>query len=160
MSVAAVIFPIGFLLFGFFEDLLGGNHDAAVFLKSYFDFIGIWIGFFLVVIIIRFNRPMLNAVKYCSPRVRSADSVGRKGNRAYNNIRGLVFGLALGFGCNGFCILMSVLFGDIHLEYSGFKLTPCSDWMPHQQRMVCSIMSTSVWREASAPYCFSSLWAL
>ena len=118
--------PMGSLLLDFFKSLLGGNNDAAVFLKGYFDFFGIWIGFFLVVIIVKFNRPMLHVAKYQSPRVRGeADSAaGRKANPAGNNIRGLLIGLALGFGCNGFCVLMSVLSGDIHIEYSGFKLVP------------------------------------
>ena len=81
---------------------------------------------FLVVIIFRSNRPMLKAVKYCSSRTLGAgDSVnGRKPNPAGNNIKGLLIGLALGFGCNGFCILMSVLLGDIYIEYSGVKLVP------------------------------------
>ena len=126
LGVSVFIFPIGAFLRGFFDTLLGGDHDAAVFLKDYFDFIGIWIGFFLVVIIVKGNRPMLKAAKYCSPRLRGGaeGADGRKGNRAGNNIPGLLIGLALGFGCNGFCILMSVLAGDIHIEYSGFKLVP------------------------------------
>lgn len=126
MTVAELIFPIGTLLFGFFKNILGGDQDAAIFLKNYFDFISIWIGFFLAVIIVKSNRPMLQAVKYCSPRKHGGkDSVtGRRRNRAGNNFGGLLNGLALGFGCNAFCVLMSVLFGDIHLEYSGLKLIP------------------------------------
>ena len=111
---------------GFFETLLGGDHDAAVFLKDYFNFFGIWIGLFLVVLVFKANRPMLHAVKYCRPYLRkdSSEMVGPKTNRAGNNIRGLLIGFALGFGCNGFCILMSSLMGDIHFEYSGFGLVP------------------------------------
>ena len=126
VAVAVLVFPVGVMASGFFEKLLGGNHDAAMFLKDYFDFISIWIALFLVVLIFKGNRPMLGAVKYCSPRLRGgADGdTDRKGNRAGNNIRGLLIGFALGFGCNGFCVLMSVLLGDIHLEYSGFKLIP------------------------------------
>ena len=114
------------LAFGFFKIILGGNQDAASFLMNYALFISIWIIVFPVVILFKGNRPMLHAVKYCSPRVRGGeDSVsGRNGNPAGNNLRGFLIGLALGFGCNGFCILMSVLLGDIHLEYSGFKLIP------------------------------------
>lgn len=126
LGVSVFIFPIGAFLRGFFETLLGGDHDAASFLKDYFDFIGIWIGLFLVVIIVKGNRPMLKAAKYCSPRLRGGaeGAAGRRGNRSGNNFPGLLIGLALGFGCNGFCILMSVLAGDIHIEYSGFKLVP------------------------------------
>ena len=39
-------------------------------------------------------------------------------------ITGLLIGLALGFGTNGFCVLMSALLGDIHLAYSGFRPVP------------------------------------
>ncbi len=125
VTVGSFLVPGG-LLVGSVEKIFGGDHDAAVFLLDYFAFFGIWITTFLVVIIARGNRPMLRAVKYCSSRVRGeADSAaGRAGNRAGNNFRGLLIGLALGFGCNGFCVLMSVLMGDIYLEYSGFKLVP------------------------------------
>ena len=126
LSVSVLIFPIGLLVVGFFEKILGGDHDAAVFLMEYFDFISIWIGMFLVVIIFKGNRPMLRAVKYYSPRAREGGNgvTGRNTNRAANNIKGLLIGLALGFGCNGICVLFSALLGDIHLEYSGFKLVP------------------------------------
>ena len=125
VSVGSFFVPGG-LIVGFFEKILGGDHDAAVFLIDYLTFFGIWITFFLAVVIFKANRPMLQAVKYYSPRVRGeADGANdRKANRAGNNIRGLLIGLALGFGCNGFCILMSVLLGDIYLEYSGFELVP------------------------------------
>ena len=125
-TAASIVLPVGVPVFGFFKSILGGDHDAAVFLEDYFSFFSMWIGLFLVVLLFKGNRPMLHAVKYCSPRVRGdADSAsGRRANRAGNNIIGLLIGLALGFGCNGFCVLISVLAGDIHLEYSGFKLVP------------------------------------
>ncbi|MBQ6469283.1 MAG: CPBP family intramembrane metalloprotease [Lachnospiraceae bacterium] len=120
-----IIVPAG-LLVGPFEKILGGDHDAAVFLLQYFSFLGVWIVFFLAAVIFKGNRPMLQAVKYCSPRAKGGadDAADRKANRAGNNLRGLLIGLALGFGCNGFCILMSVLLGDIHIEYSGFEPLP------------------------------------
>ena len=137
MLLSVVAIPIGMLAMGFFESVLGGNHDAVAFLREYFDFIGIWIVFIPVVMIIKFNRPMLNAIKYVSPRgKKNSDDAGNnlsespdpaggiKKNRAGNNIRGLLIGLALGFISNGFCILMSALMGDIHLEYSGFEIMP------------------------------------
>ena len=115
----------GVLFVGFFEKILGGNHDAAVFLIDYFNFFGIWVVFFLVVVIFKGNRPMLQAIKYSSPRMQeSADSTVKRRNRAGNNLRGLLIGFAMGFGCNGFCILMSVLLGDIYIEYSGFEPLP------------------------------------
>ena len=128
ISVAsAIIIPTGFIpdrLFNVFFE--GGNTDAAAFLKLYFNFISIWIVLFLIILIFKGNRPMLRAVKYCSPRVqKDAGGInGRKKNRAGNNIRGLLIGLALGFACNGSCVLLSVLLGDIHLEFNGFKVLP------------------------------------
>ena len=126
IGLSTAFLPFGTQVLSFFERILGGDHDAAVFLKNYFDFIGIWIGLFLVVLIFKGNRPMLKAVKFCSSHVGKDGSgaAGMNGNRAGNNFRGLLIGLALGFGCNGFCILMSVLLGDIYLTYSGFKLVP------------------------------------
>jgi len=121
VTFSAMLLPLGKLAMGFFEWVLGGDRDAAEFLRNYFDFISIWIGLFLIVILFKGNRPMLKAAKYESPRIRAA---GIGGNRAGNNFRGFLIGLALGFGCNGFCILMSVLMGDISLSYSGFKLVP------------------------------------
>lgn len=125
MSVSSMI-PAGKVLLPVFERILD-NHDAAVFLRNYFDFIGIWIGMLLVVILFRANRPMLRAVKYCGSRSdNSGEAVdgGRANRAAGNNLKGALIGLALGFGANGFCVLMSVLMGDIHLEYSGFELLP------------------------------------
>ena len=118
-----VAFPIGIFAFKPFEMILK-DHDAAVFLKDYFDFSSIWVGYFLAVVLIIFNWPMLKAVKYCSPKINKDVSDGVKKNRAGNNIRGLLIGLALGFSCNFICILISVIAGDIHLEYSGFKMIP------------------------------------
>lgn len=119
--MATSVFPIGSWLekINFFERILGGDHDAGAFLRNYFEFISIWIGIFLVVIIFKSNRPMFRALKYYSPRRTDA-----AGNRPGNNILGFLAGLALGFACNAFCILMSSLLGDIHLEYSGFKPLP------------------------------------
>lgn len=122
--VSMVAFPVGIPAIRVFERILGGNHDAAEFAGSYFDFISIWIGLFLVAVIFKNNRPMLNAVKYQSPRVLSCGAGAAGGNRAGNNVRGLLIGLALGFGSNGFCILMSALMGDICLEYAGFQPLP------------------------------------
>lgn len=123
--VSAFFFPTGWTIH-LFENLLGGNHDAAEFLNNYFSFISIWIGFILVVCLIKGNRPMLRAAKYCSPGLKKGTdgAVTGNGNRAGNNFMGLLIGLALGFGCNGFCILMSSLTGNIHLAYSGFKPVP------------------------------------
>ena len=67
--VSAFFFPTGWTIH-LFENLLGGNHDAAEFLNNYFSFISIWAGFILVVCLIKGNRPMLRAAKYCSPGLK------------------------------------------------------------------------------------------
>ncbi len=115
----------GILSFGLF---LGGSIISAVFLKlinpeailhkylgsdnlvtffiDYLLFFGIWIMAIIFIAIPKYNRPMLNAWGY---------------NREGNNIKGIIAGALLGFGTNGFCVLMSVLMGDIKLSYTGFR---------------------------------------
>ncbi|MBQ4252099.1 MAG: CPBP family intramembrane metalloprotease, partial [Erysipelotrichaceae bacterium] len=75
------------------------------FLENYLIFFGIWIIILLNPLIFKGNRPMLKAIGY-----------SRKGN----NVTGFLMGLLLGFGTNGFCILMSLLAGDIKLSFYGF----------------------------------------
>ena len=75
------------------------------FLENYADFFGIWILTVLVVVCFQANRPMIKAIRY-----------SKKGN----NLKGLLVGFLLGFGTNGFAILMSWLAGDIKLSYYGF----------------------------------------
>ena len=75
------------------------------FLENYLLFFGIWIVILLNPLIFKGNRPMLKAIGY-----------SRKGN----NVTGFLMGLLLGFGTNGFCILMSLLAGDIKLSFYGF----------------------------------------
>ena len=86
-----------------------GDADSAEFLMDYFDFYGIWIVFMLVILIFRDNRPMWKAFLY---------------NGHGNTLKAVLTGSLLGFGMNGFCILMSVIMGDIKLSYSGFKAVP------------------------------------
>ena len=86
--------------------LAGGNEDAAQFLEQYLSFDGIWILFFLIVLLFKANRPMLKALTY------------RKNT---HNVKGALAGLLLGFGMNGICILLSCLTGDIKLSFNGFK---------------------------------------
>ena len=88
-----------------FEKWLGSDNLAAFF-SEYLMFIGIWIITFLFVVVPKSNRPMLKAWGY---------------NRDGNNIKGIIAGALLGFGCNGFCVLMSVLMGDIKLSFYGFN---------------------------------------
>ena len=90
-----------------FEKWLGSDNLAAFF-SEYLMFIGIWIITFLFVVVPKSNRPMLKAWGY---------------NRDGNNIKGILAGALLGFGCNGFCVLMSVLMGDIKLSFYGVNPT-------------------------------------
>ncbi len=86
--------------------LITTSESVTQFLLDYFWFIGIWILFFLVCVIWKRNRPMLRQL---AP------------NRNGNNLKGALIGLLLGFGTNGFCILMSVILGDIHLSFYEFS---------------------------------------
>ena len=86
-----------------------GDADSVEFLLSYWNFFGIWIVFIVVALLFRDNRPMLKAFFY---------------NRHGNNLKAILAGILLGFGINGFCILMSCIMGDIKLSYSGFAPVP------------------------------------
>ena len=83
-----------------------GSDNLAAFFSDYLMFFGIWIATLLIIAIPKTNRPMLKAWGH---------------NRDGNNIKGIVVGALLGFGCNGFCVLMSVLMGDIKLSFYGFN---------------------------------------
>ncbi len=82
-----------------------GDADSVEFLLQYFNFYGIWIVFMLVILLFKSNWPMWKAFLY---------------NRHGNNLKAIPAGILLGFGMNGFCILMSVIMGDIKLSFSGF----------------------------------------
>lgn len=82
-----------------------GNRDAVAFLLLYFTFIGIWIMFFLVISVFRDNRPMWSCLAF---------------RRGGNSLPAALAGLFGGFAANGFCVLMSVIRGDVKLSWSGF----------------------------------------
>ena len=84
------------------------DEGVTTFLSMYFEFIGIWIAFILLITIFRSNWPMWKAFFY---------------NGHGNNIRSILVGILLGGGMNGFCILMSVLQGDIKLSFNAFEPT-------------------------------------
>lgn len=65
--------------------------------------------FLIVMAVFKKNRPML---KTLTPYM--------KGNR----IQYALLGLLGGFACNGICVLISVLTGDIKLSFAGFELIP------------------------------------
>ncbi len=81
------------------------SESMLTFLENYLDFFGIWIIILLVVVGFEANRPMLKAISY-----------SQKGN----NLKGLLVGILLGLGTNGFAVLMSWLAGDIKLSFYGF----------------------------------------
>ncbi len=100
---------LSLFLFGFLdieEKLTAwlGSDNMGTFLSDYLFTIGVWIAGLLFMIIPKKNRPMLKALK---------------SNKTGNNLKGIIIGLLLGFGTNGFCVLMSVITGDIKLSYNG-----------------------------------------
>ena len=76
------------------------SESMVEFLKNYLLFIGIWIVVLLAVILPPGNRPMLKGLRF--------------------RLKGFLVGLLLGFGTNGFAVLMSWLAGDIKLSFGGF----------------------------------------
>ena len=74
--------------------------------NSYFIFLGIWVLLFALLLCFKGNRPMLQVF-------------GRKARG--NNAKGLLFGLALGFAMNAFCVLVAVLHKDIHIRFEAFR---------------------------------------
>ena len=92
-------------LSGILGKLLGSD-NLTVFLSDYLSFFGIWVAVLIFVLIPKANRPMLKAWGY---------------NKRGNNMKGIGWGLLLGFGTNAFCVLMSVLMGDIKLSFFGFQ---------------------------------------
>ena len=83
-----------------------GDADSVEFLLQYFGFFGIWIAFMLVALVFRNNWPMWKAFFY---------------NGHGNNLKAIPIGILLGFGLNGFCVLMSCIMGDIKLSFNEFR---------------------------------------
>ena len=84
-----------------------GSDNLGTFLAQYLGTFGAWAAFLLFAIIFKRNHPMLRAI---AP------------NKSLNNMKGILLGLLLGFGSNGFCVLMSWLMGDIKLSYNGIDV--------------------------------------
>ena len=100
------LFIIKATLSGLIAKITGGDAALGEFLSDYFLFIGIWIFIILDLILNKHNRPMF---KHLLP------------NKKGNTLRGFIIGVLLGFGCNGFCVLLSILLGDIKLSYNGIR---------------------------------------
>lgn len=99
-----------------------GSDNIGTFLGQYLATFGVWVSFLLFVIIFKRNRPMLKAL---AP------------NRSLNNLKGILLGALLGFGTNGFCVLMSYLSGDIKLSYNGI------DWKLLIAFLICVFIQSS-----------------
>lgn len=83
--------------------------DAYREFMFYFAFIGIWVAYLLFVGIPKWNRPIL---KTLLPQDKG------------NNIKAILIGALLGFGCNAFCIFMSMLNGDLYVSFDRFEVLP------------------------------------
>ena len=113
--LSLVIMVLGSILSGIILNLTGfrtflsnylQNGNLEMFLSSYLEFIGIWIAVLIFTAVPKSNRPMLKSFWY---------------NRNGNNLKGIIAGILLGFGTNGFCVLMSWLRGNIKLSFYGFE---------------------------------------
>ena len=81
------------------------DEDIVSFFQMYLDFWGVWAAFFLVISVFKNNRPMWKCLSF---------------RRSGNSAPAILAGILLGFGTNGFCILMSFLLGDIKLSFNSF----------------------------------------
>ena len=108
LVVGEIISSAVFRFLNIQDKLIGwsGSDNVGTFLGDYLYTFGLWIAFLLFAVIFKRNRPMLKAL---AP------------NKSLNNIKGILLGLLLGFGTNGFCVLMSYLTGDIKLSYNGLN---------------------------------------
>ncbi len=86
-------------------DSLSYSESMSSFMSDYALFFGIWLVTLLVTAVFRGNWPMFRAFVP---------------SRNGNSFSGFLMGIILGFGTNAFCVLMSLLFGDIKLSYYGF----------------------------------------
>ena len=87
-------------------NLITGDPDVSAFMEQYLSTIGVWLVMLPVVLLLRGNKPMKTALVY---------------NRTGNTGKGALVGLALGFGSNALCVLISLLTGDIKLSFAGFR---------------------------------------
>ena len=71
----------------------------------YMTFLGIWLLAFLWILLLKNERPIMTELK-----------MNQTGNRPW----AIGLGILLGLGANAFCILLSVAFKDVSLEYNEF----------------------------------------
>ena len=108
MTMGGSLFSSILLRLPFFDSLIksitGGDANLYEFLFNYLLFIGIWVFILIDLIIFRSNHPMFKHLL---------------ANKKGNTLKGFLIGTLLGFGTNAFCVLMSLLMGDIKLYYYG-----------------------------------------
>ncbi len=86
------------------------SEPTGDFLKTawmYFDFIGLWIGFLVVMALFKRNRPMLSKLW-----------IQRKGN----TLKNFGIGLLIGFLMNMTCIVVGILQGNIKVHFEGVNI--------------------------------------
>lgn len=81
------------------------SESMFAFMSDYALFVGIWIVILFTISAFPGNHPMFKALRY---------------NRKGNNIKGFLIGLLMGFGANSFCVVASLISGDIKLSFYGF----------------------------------------
>lgn len=82
------------------------SSDAAITAVMYLEFIGIWI---ITLLYMRFTKKNRSLLSYLGTKIEG------------NNWKNLLIGLAIGFGMNGFCILVAWLHKDIVLYFDSFR---------------------------------------
>lgn len=112
------------------------SDNVGIFLGNYLFTFGVWIAFLLFAVIFKGNRPMLKAL---AP------------NKSFNNVKGILLGFLLGFGTNGFCVLMSYLAGDIKLSYNGIN------WKLLLAFLICVFIQSSSEEVADRLYLYQKL---
>lgn len=95
------LFDISDLLVRIIQD-----EDIVSFFEMYLDFWAVWAAVFLIISVFKKNRPMWKCLSF---------------RRSGNSAPAILAGILLGFGTNGFCVLMSFLLGDIKLSFNSFN---------------------------------------
>ncbi len=111
LLLSSSVAPFYFLK-GLLDNIVPGSVSSSAIWKTswmYVIFIGIWIVFFLVVLISKKARPMVH-------------TLGTKPRG--NNILMLLLGLILGFGMNFFVAFVAMQSGNITINFDSFQILP------------------------------------
>ena len=136
--VGDIVSSAAFRFFSVQDKLIAwsGSDNIGTFLGMYLSTFGVWVAFLLFACIFKRNRPMLKAL---AP------------NKSLNNLKGILLGALLGFGTNGFCVLMSYLNGDIKLSFNGI------DWKLLIAFLICVFIQSSSEEVADRLYLYQKL---